>query len=246
MFRLLLRIVDDILWPAVFVMFFWLIFFANEAYNLHLHSFGVQPGAIKGLLGIVFMPFLHGDFGHLFSNTIPFLISATFIFHFYQKMSWKIFVTIWIFSGLGIWIFGEETSVHIGASGLVYGMVTFLLTTGFIRRNKNLTAVAFILVFFYGSMIWGIFPQYSWVETMKISWLGHMFGALSGLALAFLYRKKGPEDDKDPFEDNDEMPQWWIDMENEKALQQQREEQRAQAPWYRIVYKEKDKDSETD
>ncbi|MBO6515690.1 MAG: rhomboid family intramembrane serine protease [Bacteroidia bacterium] len=247
MFQLLLRVVDDILWPAVFIVFFWVLFFANEAYSLGLNRMGVQPHEIEGLLGILFMPFLHGDFSHLFSNTIPFLVAGSFIFHFYGRSSWSIFFAVWLFSGLGVWLFGAERSIHIGASGMVYGMVAFLLTTGFIRKNKNLTAVAFILVFLYGSMIWGLFPQYSWIHKMNISWEGHLFGTLTGIAMAFLYRHRGPEDDKDPFEEDEVMPQWWIDMENEKALQE--EQQRLQRPRptiFRIVYRPKDKDEETE
>lgn len=236
MFKLITRLVDDVLWPAVFIVFFWLLFFTNEAYNLNLHIYGVHPKDAAGLLGILTMPFLHGDFAHLFSNSIPFLVSSTFIFHFFPKEKWRVLFTIWFFSGLGIWLFGQGNSIHIGASGLVYGMVAFLLTTGFIRKNKNLTAVAFILVFLYGSMIWGLFPQYSWFEKMNISWEGHLFGALSGVAMALLYRNRGPEDDPDPFEENDEMPQWWLDMEEEKR----RQEEAQKGPTFRIVYKKRE------
>jgi len=238
MLKFITQIVDDILWPSVFVVFFWLTFFMNEAYLLHLNNFGVRPGETEGLLGIVTMPFLHGDFTHLFSNTIPFLVSASFIFHFFKNKSWRIFIGIWLISGLGIWLLGEERTIHIGASGLVYGMVAFLMTSGFIRKNKHLTAVAFILVFMYGSMIWGLFPQYSWVKEMNISWEGHLFGALSGIGIAFMYRKVGPQDDPDPFEEEDELPQWWIDMENEKKALE--ELKRQQSPTVHFTYKPKD------
>lgn len=243
MFKLLTQIVDDILWPSVFVVFFWLVFFTNEAYLLHLNNFGVQPREVQGLIGILFMPFLHGDFTHLFSNTIPFMVSASFIFHFFKLRSWRIFIGIWLISGLGIWLLGEERTVHIGASGLVYGMVAFLMTSGFIRRNKHLTAVAFILVFLYGSMIWGLFPQYSWVHDMNISWEGHLFGALSGIALAFLYRKIGPQNDPDPFEEDEVMPQWWVDMENEQRAME--EMTRQQHPGITFTYKPKPKDTDS-
>ena len=241
MLKLITQIIDDILWPAVFLVFFWLVFFANLAYPLDLNYYGVHPHSLFGLIGIIAMPFLHGDFTHLFSNSIPFLVSASFIFHFFKQRSWRIFIGIWLISGLGIWLMGEERSIHIGASGLVYGMVAFLMTSGFIRKNKHLTAVAFILVFMYGSMVWGLFPQYSWVKEMNISWEGHLFGALSGVGLAFIYRKHGPEDDKDPFEENDEMPQWWIDMENEKRMMEELQAQQNQNPEIRITYKPSDK-----
>lgn len=240
MFRLIVKLIDDILWPAVFIVFFWLIFFANEAYNLHLQDFGVRPRSIHGLIGILSMPFLHGDFEHLFSNTIPFFVSGTFIFHFFDRVKWKIILIIWYFSGLGIWVFGDPMSIHIGASGLVYGMVAFLMTSGFIRKNKELTAVALVLIFLYGSMVWGLFPQFSWFREINISWEGHLFGTLSGVALALFYRKEGPADDPDPFEENDDPPQWWVDMENERLAREQPE--RYQPPQIRIIYKPKDRD----
>ncbi len=241
MLKLLTQIIDDILWPAVFVIFFWLIFFTNESYLLDLNQFGVRPLEARGLLGIIMMPFLHGDFAHLFSNTIPFIVSASFVFFFFKGKSWQILIGIWLICGLGVWLFGQERSIHIGASGLVYGLVAFLMTSGFIRRNKHLLAVAFILVFTYGSMVWGLFPQYSWVREMNISWEGHLFGALAGVGFAFFYRKIGPVDDPDPFEENDEMPQWWIDMENEKRAQ---EEYRNQQNNQTIIYQFKPKDSD--
>lgn len=225
MLALLQKIMDDLLWPAVFVVFFWVLFFANEVYQWNLHMYGVHPRSIEGLVGIVAMPFLHGDFSHLFSNTIPFIVSATFLFHFFERKGWTIFFLIWLISGLGIWVVGAERSVHIGASGLVYGLVAFLMTSGFIRRNKNLMALAFILVFLYGSMVWGLFPQYSWFHEMNISWEGHLFGAIAGVALAIIYRKEGPSDDKDPFEneDDEQLPDWWVAMENERKAQEERQ-----------------------
>ena len=92
-------------------------------------------------------------------------------------------------------------------------------------------------------MIWGLFPQYSWVHDMNISWEGHLFGALSGLAFAFLDRKIGPADDPDPFEVDDEMPQWWIDMENEKRVMEEMSQK--QHPNVRFTYKPKDQDTDS-
>ena len=243
MLALLQKIMDDLLWPAVFVVFFWVLFFANEVYQWNLHMYGVHPRSIEGLVGILAMPFLHGDFNHLFSNTIPFLVSATFLFHFFERKGWTIFFLIWLISGLGIWVVGAERSIHIGASGLVYGLVAFLMTSGFIRRNKNLMALAFILVFLYGSMVWGLFPQYSWFQEMNISWEGHLFGALAGVGLAIVYRKEGPTDDKDPFEDEDDerLPDWWIAMENERKAQ---EEQQKTVGRYVIRPRKEDKTSD--
>lgn len=214
MFKLVQDAIDDILWPSVFVLFFWLSFFTNLAYDLNLNDWGIAPRTVKGLMGILAMPFLHGDFGHLFSNTIPLLVSGSFVFYFFKQMSWKILILIWLFSGFGVWLTGSFYSVHIGASGLVYGLVAFLLTSGIIRKNRNLAALALILIFMYGSMVWGVFPQIS-ITDQNISWEGHLFGALTGIALAWFYKEEGPEDDLEP-DDDEEMPQWWEDMQREE------------------------------
>ncbi|MBI1307910.1 MAG: rhomboid family intramembrane serine protease [Bacteroidetes bacterium] len=214
MLRLIQQAIDDMLWPAVFLMFFWLSFFADQAYDYNLNSYGLQPHNITGLRGIIFMPFLHGSFTHLFSNTIPFLVSGAFIFHFFKQKSWLILAAIWIFSGLGIWIFGDPNSMHIGASGVDYGMVAFLLTSGIIRKNRALSGVALVLIFLYGSMVWGLMPQKIY-DGEKISWEGHLFGALVGILMALVYRKSGPEDDIDEIPEDEVMPQWWIDMQQQ-------------------------------
>jgi membrane associated rhomboid family serine protease len=217
MFKLLRQASDDLLWPAVFILFVWLVYLSNITYDLGLNNYGIHPRSLKGLLGVVFSPFLHGGFGHLFSNTIPFVVSAGFLFHFYKEHSWKLIGLMWFFSGFPVWLYGEVYSNHIGASGLVYGQVFFLLASGLIRKNQSLSAVAMLLVFLYGSMVWGLLPQFSH-DFVNISWEGHLSGAVTGVVLAFVYRKYGPEDDlSDIHEDEDEeeeLPDWWIEQHN--------------------------------
>ncbi len=241
MFKLVHEAIDDILWPLVFVMFFWVAFFANQAYDLDLNQFGIAPRTLSGLAGIIFMPFLHGDFGHLFSNTIPFVVSGSFLFHFFKQTSWKIFGLIWLASGIGVWLTGSFYSVHIGASGLVYGLVAFLLTSGIIRKNRNLSAVALILIFLYGSMVWGIFPQISMMDA-NISWEGHLFGAIAGVGLGWLYRHEGPEDELPEESDDEPMPMWWLQMKAEEEALKAAEEEDAQRPKITIRYKRPDEE----
>ncbi len=188
----------------VFIVFCWVILLFDFAYQLDLNDWGIHPRTVRGLVGIVFSPFLHGGPGHLFSNSIPFLVSGAFIFHFFPADKWRIIGIIWFFSGLGVWLYGKFISNHIGASGLVYGMVSFLLTSGIIRKNKSLSAVVLLLIFLYGSMVWGVFPQIPVNPGESISWEGHLAGTVAGVILAYVYRKKGPEDDKFFEEDEDE------------------------------------------
>lgn len=244
MIRLIQEMIDDLLWPAVFILFFWVTFFANEAYGWDLQQFGIAPRSLVGLRGILFSPFLHGNFGHLFSNTIPFLVSGTFVFHFFKLTSWRILGLIWLISGFGTWLVGDFYSIHIGASGLVYGLVAFLLTSGIIRKNRNLAAVALILIFLYGSMVWGLFPQIRWTGE-NISWEGHLFGALGGAVLAWFYRHDGPEDEPEVDEnDLEEMPEWWIRMQEEERIQRELEELQNQQKPPRIVFRYKKRDEE--
>jgi len=218
MFKLIRESLDDILWPAVIVMFFWVTFFVNLTYGYNWHDLGIRPRSLVGLRGVVFSPFLHGDFGHLFSNSIPFLVSGGFIFHFWKKISWQLLGLMWFFSGFPVWLYAKPYTTHIGASGVVYAMIFFVFVSGLIRKNRNLSAIAMLLIFLYGGLIWGLFPQITKSGTL-ISWEGHMAGAITGLILAFVFREKGPEDDKD-FEDDDEPPpQWWL--ESDETLREQ-------------------------
>lgn len=211
MLRLIREAMDDILWPAVFVMFFWICFLTNYTYDLGWNDWGIRPRTLIGLRGVLFSPFLHGDFGHLFSNSIPFLVSGGFVFHFWKEKSWMLLGLIWFFSGFPVWLYGDSYSVHIGASGVVYGLVAFILSSGILRNNRNLSAVAMLLIFLYGGMVWGLFPQITYTGS-KISWEGHLAGALSGVIMAFLFRREGPEDDPEP-EDDEDPPDWWLESD---------------------------------
>lgn len=212
MFRLINEIMDDIVWPAVLVMAIWIIFLFNLNYGWDLLDFGIRPGTWEGLIGIVMAPLLHVDINHIFSNSIPFFVAGAFIFHFFKKIAWRILLAIWFFAGFGVWLLATPGAVHVGASGIVYGLVAFLMTTGIIRNNRSLMAMSLILIFLYGSMVWGIFPQIRPPGENQISWQGHLAGTIAGVLLAFLYRKEGPEDDQyfnDEDEDDDDDDVFW-------------------------------------
>lgn len=147
---------------------------------------GVFPREIKGLTGIVFAPLIHGSWEHLFNNSIPLLVLTTALFYFYRTISLKIFLLIYFIHGLWLWSFGRD-SYHIGASGIIYGLGSFLFVSGIIRKNSHLLAISLLVAFLYGSMVWGIFPT---IES--VSWEGHFTGMASGILLAFYYKKYGP------------------------------------------------------
>lgn len=218
MIRYAISLFWSMLWPLVFVVVLWAIWITDFTYELNWTDYGVRPRNVAGLIGILTSPFLHGSAGHLFSNTVPFLVASTFIFFLFPKEKWKILLLIWFFSGFGVWMIGHWNSNHIGASGVVYGLVAFLLTSGIIRKNRMMAAISLILIFAYGSMVWGLFPQWQFNSFIRISWESHLSGAIIGVILAYTYRKHGPPDDQyfvdeedNDDEDADENQYWKVD-----------------------------------
>ncbi|NVO08582.1 MAG: rhomboid family intramembrane serine protease [Bacteroidales bacterium] len=173
--------------PLVFVLLLWLIKIVDFSERLDLYLFGVFPRNIKGLFGIIFSPLLHSDFNHLISNSIPLLFLGTGIIYFYRDLAYKVIGIIWLVSGICVWIIARD-SYHIGASGLIYGIASFLFLSGVIRKDYRLASISLLVVFLYGGLVWGIFPFFP-----QISWEYHFFGCLSGFFAAVIYRKKGPK-----------------------------------------------------
>jgi membrane associated rhomboid family serine protease len=153
----------------------------------------MHPRELRGIAGIFTMPFLHGDFDHLMSNSIPLVLSMGFIFIFFKEHKVKIIVMNFLLTGLLLLFIGKSGTNHIGASGIVYAYIFFLVTHAFITRNKEMLGASFILIFLYGSLIYGLFPEYGKLVGKNISWEGHLSGALSGVLFGFLFRKNGPQ-----------------------------------------------------
>jgi membrane associated rhomboid family serine protease len=155
-------------YPILFVILIWLIFWIEFRFNVDLKSFGIQPRKIEGIYGIMLSPFLHLSLEHLINNSIPLFLLSSAIFFFYRNISWKIIFLGIFLSGLLTWIIGRD-STHIGASGLIYVLISFIFFKGIISKNFNLMALSLIVVFIYGGTIWYIFPIKE-----NISWEGHL------------------------------------------------------------------------
>lgn len=213
-----LKLFDALLWPLVILLFIWIAFLANVTYRLDLNFYGLRPREIQGLIGILAMPFLHGDLDHIASNSLPFLLSLGFLFLYFPQHKWKIFGLIWLTSGILLWLFAKSPSNHIGASGVLYGLISFIVFHAFINRNKESLAAAFVLIFLYGGIIYGLFPEYGILIGKPISWEGHLSGFIMGGLFAFIFRRNGPqqivffedEDEDDDFGE-DENPYWLND-----------------------------------
>ncbi len=194
------KFIHSLVFPFIFVLLIWLVKMVEIAVDTSFSSYGVFPGDISGLKGILFSPLIHGDFNHLLANTIPLLTLATGLFYFYKRVAFKVFGLIYILSGIWLWFFGRE-SFHIGASGLVYGLAFFIFFSGVLRKDRRLLAISLIVVFLYGSLIWGIFPTDG-----KVSWEGHLLGGISGLILAYFYKKEAGKSTEDTLKKQDYYP----------------------------------------
>lgn len=198
--RIKLAIIPSLLVVALI----WLSFVIDYTgvFGDDFSDLGIYPGVIKGLRGVFFSPLLHSSFSHLWSNTLPLLIQIWLLFYFYRNIAFPTFIYLWLLSGIITWIIGRS-SYHIGASGLVFALLFFLFFSGVLRRYIPLIAVSLVVAFIYGSTIWSIFPIAELVD-VTISWEGHLSGAISGLIIAIIFRKQGPQRPANLWVDDDE------------------------------------------
>lgn len=167
---------------ATFVAIFWLLEILDQfVFRGSLDYFGIIPHQVIGLRGILFAPFLHGDFPHLIANTVPFLILGWLVM--LQETSDFFVVTglTMLVGGLGVWLFAAPGSIHIGASILIFGYLGFLLLRGYFQRNIPSILLSILVFLLYGGTIWGVLPS-----RPGISWQGHLFGFLGGVLAAKL------------------------------------------------------------
>jgi len=169
----------------------WLIKAADIVFQLNLNEYGLYPLEAKGILGIFTAPLLHADLSHLFANSIPLLVLGALLFYFYKEMAWMILILLYLITGIWVWTFARGGAAHIGASGVIYGLAAFLFFSGIIRKEPALMVITLLVAFLYGSLIWGIFPEF--FPHQHISWESHFMGLLAGLVLAIYYRKSGPQ-----------------------------------------------------
>lgn len=154
--------------------------------NYDLNQDGIVPRQVSGLDGILWAPFLHTDFAHLFGNLLPGVILG-----FLLLMARRFVVVtaiVWVISGFGVWLTAPSGSVTIGASGIIFGWLAYLLVRGLFNRNVWQVLGGVVLFAVYGGILWGILPQGG-----GVSWQGHLFGAAGGVLAAWLMRPKKPQ-----------------------------------------------------
>jgi membrane associated rhomboid family serine protease len=154
--------------PTLMLLLNWFVFYVDHSFHLNLDVHGIYPRTFSGLQGVVFSPFLHGDLNHIASNTVPLFILTTALIYFYRDVSLKVLVYGILLSGFITWVIGRE-SYHIGASSLIYVLVSFIFFKGLRTQYYRLMALSFAVVLLYGGMIWYVFPQPEVVGESSIS-----------------------------------------------------------------------------
>jgi membrane associated rhomboid family serine protease len=171
--------------PILYVCTIWFIYWVEIYFNLNFNKYGVLPRDLMGLRGVVFTHFIHSDANHVFNNSVPLFVLLLSLFYFYKNIAYKVLIFGGMLSGVLTWSIARE-SYHIGASGIVYLLFSFVFFSGIIRKHYRLVALSLIIIFLYGSMIWYVLPIKD-----GMSWEGHLSGFLVGLLFAFFYRGKG-------------------------------------------------------
>ncbi|MBQ0733665.1 rhomboid family intramembrane serine protease [Aquimarina celericrescens] len=229
--------------PLLFVLIIWIIFWFEVRFRLDFSSFGVLPRTVKGLRGVLFSPFIHSDITHLWHNTLPLLILSLALFYFYQSNAWKVLIIGTLFTGIATWLLGR-TANHIGASGVVYMLFGFLFFKGIIAKHFRLTALSFVVVFIYGSMVWYILPI-----DPKISWEGHLSGLFVGTLLAFFIKRGVVRPKKYYWQSSDYNPEEDEFLkhfdENGNFIEKIVEENEQKPDAIQVIYEYKDKTDES-
>lgn len=208
------KFIQSIIFPSLFVMFIWLVKITEIIFHFKLSVYGIMPLKASGLTGIITSPLIHGDIAHLSANTIPLWILSVSLFYFYKPIAYKIFFLIYFITGIWVWFWARE-AFHIGASGLVYGIASFLFFSGIFRKDTRLMAISLFVAFLYGGIVWGVFPHF--YPKRNISWESHFMGLLCGFVLAVYFRQQGPkrkiyswEFEEDDDSEDDESAYWKI------------------------------------
>ncbi len=204
--------ISSFLYPAILVIAFILVKMAEITFNTDFVQWGIFPRKLSGLIGVFTFPFIHSDWKHLINNSSAILILGTMLYHFYREMASKTLFWIYLLSGVCLWM-GGRANFHIGASGVVYGLFSFLFISGLLRKHLKLMALSLLVIFLYGSLVWGILP----IDD-TISFEGHLFGLLAGIVIAIVYRRQGTQQPKYSWDlvEEEEVPEWYPDPDRKK------------------------------
>ena len=196
------RFYGSMLFPGILLLIMWAVKSIEVGFHVSFADYGLEPQTLTGLRGIILSPFLHADWAHLSSNSVPLFLLTSALFYYYQKKAWSIFILSWLITELWVWIFAKDSGIHIGASGLVYALATFHFTGGILRREPRMMAFSLLVVFLYGGLVWGVSPIF--FPGKNISWQSHLLGGIAGILLAFAFRSDGPQRKQYQWDDDGE------------------------------------------
>ncbi len=194
--------IDTFIIPSIVILILVLIKWIEIKTSTSFSFLGVYPQELKGVPGIIFSPFIHADVAHLFNNVIPLFFLLSAMKYFYGKLSYLIYPMLHIGTGLLLLLMAaQEGKPHIGASGVVYSLASFMFFSGVFKKNTQLLAFSLLITFLYGSMFWGVFEEY---VADNVSWEAHRSGALIGLICSVIFIKKGPQRKKYEWDEDNE------------------------------------------
>lgn len=230
------RLYDSLIIPFRLIAVLWIIHLIQYILPFNFGYLGIYPGEFWGMRGILFAPLIHSDWGHLLSNTPPLFALSAIIMYFYRRVALPSFVMIYLLTGLGVWLFGREV-FHIGASGVIYGLVSFVFWNGIFRRNLKSIVLALIVVFYYGSMFAGILPGQE-----GISWESHLIGGIVGILVSYWFKEVIEKDEQKTvysWELEPEKKENFLDPDAfEKTRRERMEEKRKEddgSGWFRTI-----------
>ncbi len=227
------KVINSVRYPIYFILLIWGIHLFQFLTPFDFSYLGTYPRTSFGLRGVVFSPLLHSDFSHLINNSIPFFALSSLIFFFFPRVAWKSILMIYVLTGLAVWGFGRSV-FHIGASGVVYGLVAFVCWTGIFRRNIKSIVLSLIVGFYYSGMFLGILPNQE-----GISWESHLLGGLVGIFVAYWFRYQIETDEKPErysWEDEPQETSFFLKRDTfDKTKEERRREEDNDGNWFTTI-----------
>jgi membrane associated rhomboid family serine protease len=211
---------QSVIFASYIILILWLVKAVEWGFSANFAHFGILPRHLLGTIGIFTSPFIHGGFLHLLSNSFSLMLLIIILFFFYDRIAMKALLYVYILTGIGVWFIARE-AYHIGASGVIYGIASFILFSGLIRKNQSSLALSFVVLLLYGGMFYGVLPSEG-----HISWESHLMGLLSGLIVAFILKNEfaGQAELKMSFEkewpEDEEIPEWYAPYDKENYIVQ--------------------------
>ncbi len=173
---------------VILLLSIWAVFILDVILPIDFNQYGIRPRTLSGIFGVFLAPFLHGNLPHIISNSIPLFVLTLVLLVFYEKQAIGVILGIVVLGGFAVWLvadFFTPNTVHIGASGLIYGLAAFLILSGIFQRSFTALVISILVFLVYGGIFFYVLPVQP-----RVSWEGHLFGALAGCYMAYLFRNK--------------------------------------------------------